>query len=375
MKEKIKYYSLDRIKKIDAQYNIIYGLRSNGKTFSVQLTGLENYIKYGEQMCIVRRYEIDFQGKRGSDMFTHLVANPKRGNIVKELSNGEWEDIYYWSSRWYLCKYNEKGERIKDAEPFCYGFSISSQEHDKSTSYPKITTIMFDEFMTRGAYLVDEFVKFTNVLSTIIRDRENVRIYMLGNTVNKYNPYFKEMGLDNVLKMKPGEIQTYQFATLNDKTLKIAVEYADNPNPKGKPSDVYFAFNNPKLKMITNGMWELAIYPHLPYKYERDNIVAEYFVLWENEALHCEIIQLDNIMFTYCHSKTTPIKDTDNYLIFSTEYNAKPNYRRRITKPSDEIARKISWFFANEKVFYSNNEVGEIMRNYINWCEQDRGFV
>ena len=36
---------------------------------------------------------------------------------------------------------------------------------------------------------------FMNVLSTIIRDRENIKIFMLGNTVNKYCPYFDEMGL------------------------------------------------------------------------------------------------------------------------------------------------------------------------------------
>ena len=372
---KLSYYTLDRILAEDAHYNLIYGMRSNGKTFSVQEYGIRNYLKTGKTMAIVRRYDIDLMGKRAMDTFSHFINNPTRGNVIIELTNGEWEDVYYYSARWYLCRYDEKGLRIKDPNPFCYGFTLAGQEHDKSTSYPTITTILFDEFLTRGLYLQDEFVTFTNVLSTIIRERDDVKIFMCGNTVNKYNPYFKEMGLTNVLKMEQGDIQTYRFAAMNGKELRIAVEYADNPNKAGKPSDVYFAFDNPKLKMITNGLWELAIYPHLPYKYESSNVVGQYFIKWEEAILHCEIINIDGVIFTYIHIKTTLIRDDKGDLIFSTEYNPRLNYRRKITQPLDDVGRKIKWFFDHDKVFYQDNEIGEIVRNYINWCKTDRGFV
>lgn len=371
----VNFYSLDKILAEDAHYNLIYGQRSNGKSFSVEELGLKNYIDYGEQMAIIRRYDVDFQGKRGQGVFEHFIHNEYRGNIVSEITGGEWTDIYYWSMRWYLCKYNEKGERIRKEEPFCYAFSLAGQEHDKSTSYPKITTILFDEFMTRGLYLPDEFITFTNVLSTIIRERDNVRIFMCGNTVNKYNPYFKEMGLDNILMMKPGDLQVYKFAAYGDKILKIAVEYSDNPNKDGKPSDVYFAFNNPKLQMITNGVWEMAIYPHCPVKYETKDIIHIYFIIWEGEILQCEIVQLNYSAFTFIHRKTTPIKDEDTDIVYSTTFDYRPNWRRKITRPIDDIDRKLYKFFLEDNVFYQDNEVGEIVRNYINWSKSDRGFV
>lgn len=371
----IEFYSLSKILKECAQYNIIYGMRSNGKTFAVQELGIKNYLEKGEQMAIIRRYDIDLTGKRAVDTFTHFVNNPKRGNIIKELSGGKWEDIYYYSQRWYLCRYNDNGERVKDAIPFCYGFTLAGQEHDKSTSYPKITTILFDEFMTRGTYLPDEFITFTNVLSTIIRDRDNVKIFMCGNTVNKYNPYFKEMGLDNILKMEQGDIQVYRFAVRDKVELRVAVEYADNPNKQGKPSDVYFAFNNPRLKMITTGIWELAVYPHLPYKYKKDDILDLYFIVWEQTILQCEIITVEDTTFTYIHNKTTDLRDTSNDLIFSTDYNPRYNYRRKITQPVDEAGRLIKWFYDHDKVFYQDNEVGEVVRNYLQWCKTDRGIL
>lgn len=371
----LNYYSLDRILSENAHYNIVFGMRSNGKTFAVQEYGIRNYIEKGEQMAIIRRYDIDIAGKRAQDTFSHFVTNATRGNIIEELTGGKWTDIYYFSARWYLCTYDDKGIRIKDNNPFCFAFSLSAQEHDKSTSYPKITTILFDEFMTRDIYLTDEFILFTNVLSTLIRERDNVKIFMCGNTVNKYNPYFKEMGLDNVQKMKQGDIQLYKFASIGDKELRIAVEYADNPNRDGKPSDVYFSFNNPRLKMITNGLWELALYPHLPYKYKSKDIVGQYFIIWEEVILHCEIISLNDIMFTYIHNKSTLIKNESEDLVFTTEYNPRFNYRRKINHPIDDIGKKIYWFYANDKVFYQNNEVGEIIRNYLQWCKNDRGVL
>lgn len=374
-KEKIEYYTLDKILATNSQYNIIYGQRSNGKTFSVQLYGLKNYIEKGEQMAIIRRYELDFTGKRGQETFTHLMNNAETGNLVEKLSNGQWNGISYFASRWYLYKLDEKGEKIRDAQPFCYAFSLANVEHDKSTSYPNVTTVLFDEFMSRQYYLPDEFISFTNTLSTIIRQRDNVKIFMLGNTVNKYNPYFKEMGLENILDLKQGELKVYKFAVYDDKELRIAVEYAENQNKKGKPSDVYFAFNNPKLKMITNGLWELAVYPHLPYKYTKNDIIGEYFMEWEEALLHCEIISNDDGLFTYIHEKTTPIKNEALDIVFSPNYNPRYNYRRKITQPIDEAGKKIYWFFKNEKVFYQDNEVGEVVRNYLNWCKTDKGFI
>lgn len=371
--EEIKYYSLDRILAENAHYNIIYGMRSNGKTFSVQEYALKDYLETGGQLAILRRYDIDITGKRAQDMFEHLVHNQDRGNVIEELSDGQWTDVYYFASRWYLCRYDDKGIRIKDATPFAYAFSLSAQEHDKSVSYPRIKTILFDEFMTRKLYLEDEFITFTNVLSTIIRQRNDVKIFMCGNTVNKYNPYFKEMGLENVLKIEQGDIQVYRFATTEQGELRIAVEYADNPNKKGKPSDIYFAFNNPRLKMITTGVWELAVYPHLPFKYKKENIIGQYFIKWEEAILHCEIINIDGIIFTYIHNKSTLIKNEKNDIVFSKEYNPRFNYRRKITQPIDEAGQKIYWFYKNEKVFYQDNEVGEIIRNYIQWCKSDRG--
>lgn len=356
-----KFYSLKSILSKNAQYNIIFGERSNGKTYAVLKYGLEQYVNNGSQLAVVRRWQDDFTGKRGATMFNAIVSNGE----VEKLTNGEWNNIYYYGSRWFLCK-ADGDKRIVDDIPFAYGFALTGMEHDKSTSYPKIRTICFDEFISRNAYLPDEFILFANTISTIIRQRNDIKIFMLGNTVNKYCPYFEEMGLKHIRDMKEGDIDIY---TYGDSKLTVAVEYC-KPNKQGKESDLYFAFDNPKLSMITGGAWEIDIYPHCPCKYKPKDILFTYYIKFSGDVLQCEIIAKDENMFTFVHSKTTPLNNELDF-IYSTEFSPRPNYRRNITKPRSQIEKRIAEFYVTDKVFYATNEVGEIMRNYLIWCGKD----
>lgn len=374
-----KYYSLKNILKkgtpLQSQYYMIIGERSNGKTYALKSLGLngfsefniKGFIQDGSQFAIVRRWADDFRGKRGASMFDDLVQD----GSIKKWTKGKWDNVYYFSGRWYLAKYDQDLDKmVHDAEPFAYAFSISTMEHDKSTSYPRINKIIFDEFLTRGTYLPDEFVLFMNVISTIVRHRKDVTIFMLGNTVNQYCPYFTEMGLSNIKKMLPGDIDVYNYG---NSALHVVVEYTDTAVKYKKASDVYFAFeNSPQLQMITGGAWELAIYPHAPCKWTSKNILFTYFIKFGGDTLQCEIINVGKSIFTFIHRKSTPLKDDQRDLIYSTEYNPLPNWRRKITKANTELERKIISFFINDKVFYQDNEVGEIVRNYLIWCRGDK---
>lgn len=360
---KPKFYSLNDILATEADYNIIYGERSNGKTTAVLRHALEEYVnsKYTNQLGIIRRWEEDFKGDKGKQMFSAIV------NLgwVKELTNGRYNSIYYYSQRWVLCSYDKEGNKIaQHEEPFAIGFSLTMEEHYKSLSFPNITTILFDEFITRNYYLPEEFVKFQNLLSTIIRLRTNVKIFMCGNTINKFCPYFAEMGLKGIKKQKRGTIDVY---TYGDTDLKVAVEYSDFPSKK-KESNKYFAFDNPKLEMITNGGWEIDIYPHLPHKYLPKDVKYQFFISFDGELLHGNIIIMKGLRFIYIHRKTTPIREDTEWLVYKQTTDVRKNYRVNILKPYSKPDLYIKKMIDMEKVFYQDNEVGEIMNNYIKWC-------
>lgn len=354
----MEYYKLDKILKKHADYNIIFGERSNGKTYAVLEYGLKEYVKNGSQLAIIRRWREDLRGKRAESLFNAHVQN----GLISELTNGKFNEIFYMSNKWFLSYYDsEKEKRYPDIKPFAYGFALSEVEHDKSTSFPEVRNILFDEFLTRKYYLPDEFIIFMNVLSTIIRLRDDVKIFMLGNTVNKYCPYFSEMGLKHVGEMEQGTIDIYKYGNSD---LTVAVEYTASMQ-KQKASNKYFCFDNENLQMITGGKWELALYPHLTVKYKPKDIIFTYFIKFQENVLQCEIIQKDDLYFTYVHEKTTPIKNPDTDLIYSLEPNEKPNYKRRLLSTASQLEKNVAMFYALEKVFFQSNEVGEIVRNYI----------
>ena len=359
----MKYYSLNKINKKNATYNVIFGERSNGKTYATLKQVLENYFNDGSQFAYIRRWSVDVQPKRMNNLFNAIIED----GYLEKLSGGKFTAIFYRTGRFYLCTYNDKGKPIYNEEDIIgYAFSLSENEHNKANSYPRVTTIIFDEFLTNKIYLPDEFILFMNTVSTIVRQRTNVKIYMLGNTVNKFCPYFKEMGLTNILTMKQGTIDLY---TYGETKLKVAVEYADSKK-KFKKNNFYFAFNNPKLKMITGGAWELNIYPHAPVKWLPKNIIFTYFIDFNDSIYQCEIINKDDNVFTYIHEKTTPIKNPDKDIIYTLDYNPKINYNINILKPLTDYQNKITWFFNHDRVYYQNNNVGDAINNYLKICKR-----
>ena len=81
----MKYYSLTNILKKNCRYNMIFGERSNGKTYSVLDYAVQKYFKTGKQLAVIRRWREDFRGKRGAAYFDNLVYNGECENKIKDF--------------------------------------------------------------------------------------------------------------------------------------------------------------------------------------------------------------------------------------------------------------------------------------------------
>ena len=362
---------MDRILAVapNAQYYVVWGERSNGKTFAVCEYAIDKYFATGEQFGLIRRLDENFKGKFGAQMFDNFLFNPIRGNIIEQKSKGRFNSVKYVSRKWYFVKRDENGNiEESDSEPFAYAFALTNEEKYKSLAFPKITTILNDEFISMsGGYLTDEFMLFTSVLSTIIRNRDNVKIFLCANALPSYNPYIIEMGLTRFKKMEEGKIDVYHYG--NSK-LTVAVERTDTAKKtKGKKSDDYFAFDNPRLKMVTEGEFAFNLYPHAPFRWLPKEIKFIYFIVFDGEIFQCEIIHHGKDWITFIHEKTTPIKDEDKALIYSQEHSAGKNRSRTILRPANQLQNAVARFFAIEKVFYQDNRVGEQINQYLLWSE------
>lgn len=358
---KKKFYSLDKILEKNCTYNIIIGERSNGKTYACLEYIIKNFFKTGKQSAIIRRWQTDITGFRGSQMFANFGSE-----LIKKYSGGKYDAIKYYSGKFYFGRYDPDMDKViySDGGLFCFLMSLSDNEHNKSLSYPNVNTIVFDEFIAKNLYITDEFVTFMNTLSTIIRDRTDVKIFMLGNTINKNCPYFDEMGLKNILSQQQGTIDLYSYS---DGKLKVAVEYTA-PNTTNKTNNYIFGFENPRLETIKNGAWELALYPHCPMKFDRKDILYTFLIKWKKAVYQCEIVGVDDNYFIFCHIKTTPIKDDKITLVYDIEPTGKINYSTNIFVARNAVEQTIKNLIISEKIFFQNNIVGDYITSFLKYC-------
>lgn len=81
----------------------------------------------------------------------------------------------------------------------------------------------------------------------------------------------------------------------------------------------------------------------------------------------------DKYDFLYVHPKTTELKHPEDDLIFDPDADPRYNWSRKITQGKDKVSivTKVLSYFNNEKVFFSDNETGEVVHNYLQWCKTD----
>ena len=256
MSKNIKWYSLDNILKHDSQYYIIMGERSNGKTYATCKYLIDQYFLYGKQFAYVKRYEEDIKGKYMSEVFTHLEEY-----ILQQYAH----KIKFYRGQWLVYEEGTEG-KISECKTIGYAFSIVLVNRTKGTSYPKVDNILFEEFMSIDCnYLNDELNLFLNLVSTIVRQRTTVKVFMLANTISKYSPYTAALGL-KIHRQNKGTIITKTYSDSDGFNTKFTIERTANVNVFNNKDNVnktvYNIFGNSGVgRMITTGDFETHAYP------------------------------------------------------------------------------------------------------------------
>ena len=128
-----KYYSLKKINSKNATYNVIFGERSNGKTYACLLQALTNYFENGSQFAYIRRWSDDIAPKRMNNLFNAMLDK------IEKLSAGEFHAIVYRSGVFYLANYNKNGKIIyNDDDVIGYAFNLSASEIGRASCRERV---------------------------------------------------------------------------------------------------------------------------------------------------------------------------------------------------------------------------------------------
>lgn len=167
MSEKNIYYSNTKILSYNKLFNFIVGNRGGGKSFNAKEWAIRGFLKSGKQFIYLRRYKTELE---------HI------GNY--------WADVKF--------KYPDHDLQVKgknfliDGKIAGYAIALSTSQKEKSTSYPDVDKIIFDEFIIDQNvyhYIRNEVQLFLDFYETVARTRD-VRVEFISNAITINNPYF-----------------------------------------------------------------------------------------------------------------------------------------------------------------------------------------
>ena len=165
--EKI-YYDLGKLLSYNKLLNITIGSRGRGKSYAAKRWGINGWLKNKKQFVYIRRYKTEFD------------------NIKNYFSDIE--------DRYPDHKFSVgKGCFYIDDEVAGYYIGLSTSQNKKSNSYPNVDKIIFDEFIIdkgKVTYLKGEVQLFLDMIETIGRTRDDLKILMISNAISSVNPYF-----------------------------------------------------------------------------------------------------------------------------------------------------------------------------------------
>ena len=185
------WYSFDRINSYNAFFHFILTNRGYGKSYGAKKRCIDRFLKYGEQFVYVRRYKTELK---------------KIGKYFDDIKEAYPDHEFKVVGKTFYIDNHECG----------YAVPLSTSLTEKSTAYPKVCTIVFDEFIIDKGhirYLDNEVEVMLELVLTITRKRDNARVYFLANNVSEVNPYFTYFNI----KMNEGE----KFKTFNDGTIVV----------------------------------------------------------------------------------------------------------------------------------------------------------
>jgi hypothetical protein len=176
------YYKYDKLYSYNGTYNFLVGGRGLGKTFGAKEKAIRDGIKTQSQFIYLRRYKEELATARNTFFADVLYKFP---NYEFQVQGNEAQ----------VAPLSTHGEKKREWKTIGYFIALSTSQKQKSVAFPRVTKIIFDEFIIeRGAihYLPDEAIIFNNFYSTVDRGLDKTIVLFLANSVSIMNPYFLE---------------------------------------------------------------------------------------------------------------------------------------------------------------------------------------
>lgn len=180
------YYDYGPLLSHNAEYNFVVGGRGLGKTYGAKKRAVTRAIRNDEMFIYLRRHKEELSGARDT-FFTDF-----------EHEFPEW-DFRVLGNTFQMAPVSTQDAKKREWTDIGYAVALSKTQAKKSVSYPRVKTIIFDEFIIEKGlinYIPNEPVAFNNFYSTVDRWLDKTKVFFLANAVNLGNPYFVHYNIE-----------------------------------------------------------------------------------------------------------------------------------------------------------------------------------
>ena len=360
---KIVRYNLDPIDKENADINLIWGEKGNGKSYQVKhKKGVIKFLEAGTRFVLLRRWKEEISTDKVEQYFADVD--------VPKITNNKYNCITCYRKQLFYSNYNVETGKTTRGEKIGYVMALSTEQNYSGCSYLDVEDIIYEEFMSRNEYIANEPSKLMFLYSTIDRKRHKVRLWLVGNTVSRVCPYIQDWDLHKLMsEQKQGTIITKMISTGDfDKDtgkeifIKLAVEYCKSTGTSsyviGKAKD-----------MINKGSWLTDQQPHLPKSYKEYNSIFKVVFLYKAFKFIGEFLQ-DKETKEVCWFVKPYSKQIDDKTIVISDiikvsrYWIRDIYNARF--PNVKI-NELLQTFTEDKIFYASDLCGTDFKQVIDF--------
>ena len=333
---------------------VLLSERSTGKTTNILLWSLCANKVDGITPVYVRHTHDSIAPKNLNKLVNVIVDY----GYIEKLTDGRFNTLVYRAGEWRYAA-EKDGEIVEKSDVIMYALSLDRADMYKSTfNAPHGNVVIFDEFI-RDYYSNNEFIKFLDLLKTIQRDREGVKVFWLANTINTENEYLYELEIhDSVLTMQPGESNVFN-TSLGMPIYCNIISNKKLTKHKKIINRLLYGFNKPELNSITGGGWAYSIYPHIDRDEDKTVVSNRHYIRYMDRLMHLKVVRYQRMTLVEVTIATRTYPDS---IIYTDTFPT--DYRYRHGRGYTQGDRLIWNLIDTRMVRFQNNQIAALFYNF-----------
>lgn len=355
----IPRYNLDNLMHENARYSVVYGERSNGKSYQLKhkVMFTKNVLIGDEKFMLVRR--------RKAEITTEKIERYFEDVDISGMTGGKYDSVTMWRRELFLSMFDYDKFKYTRGKKIGYVVPLEREQDYAGASFLDVNNIIFEEFMSRDRYLIDEPNKLENLYCTVDRKRGTTKLWLCGNSISRVCPYLSDWGLMDIMrKQAQGTIETKTFF-VDGEEIKLAIEFAPY---SGVSSHVVGSH----ARMMSRGEWQSDPQPHLTKSINDYNVlltaVFEFASFRFLARYMSDPLTADKVWFICDKTHTYPEKEKNTYTISDIVNQNKKYFRSPYSvKSRNKYIEKAFDDFREDKIFYSTDLCGTDFKQAIDF--------